>query len=67
MEVVHIDVCSPWCEVKHGVFSIFINDSNRCMVYLLDEIEVWNDWNWAIYEVEIVVIRIFKLYDLIIK
>jgi hypothetical protein len=35
----------------------FINDSNRCMVYLLDKIEVWNDWNCLIYEVEIVVIR----------
>jgi hypothetical protein len=30
------------------------------MVYVLDEIEVWNDCNCSIYEVEIVVIRKFK-------
>jgi hypothetical protein len=31
-----------------------------CMVYLLDEIEIWNDWNCSIYEVEIIVTRKFK-------
>jgi hypothetical protein len=30
------------------------------MVYLLDVIEVQNDWNCSIYEVEIVVTRKFK-------
>jgi hypothetical protein len=31
-----------------------------CMVYLLGEKEVWNDWNCSIYEVEIIVTRKFK-------
>jgi hypothetical protein len=22
MEIIHVDVCSPWCEVECGVFSI---------------------------------------------
>jgi hypothetical protein len=38
-----------------------------CMVYLLGEKEVWNDWNCSIYEVVIVVTRKFQFYDWIIK
>jgi hypothetical protein len=32
------------------------------MVYLLDEKELWNDWNCSIYEVEIVVTRIIEVF-----
>jgi hypothetical protein len=48
--------------VVHGVKSIAVCFlfHQWCMVYLLDEIEVWNDWNCSICEVEIVVTRKFK-------
>jgi hypothetical protein len=48
--------------VVHGVKSIavYFLFHQWYMVYLLDEKEVWNDWNCSIYKVEIVVTRKFK-------
>jgi hypothetical protein len=55
--------------VVHGGKSIavYFLFQQWCMVYLLDEKELWNDWNRSIYEEEIVVAREFKFYDWIIK
>jgi hypothetical protein len=48
--------------VVHGVKSIavYFLFHQWYIVYLLDEKEVWNDWNCSIYEVKIVVTRKFK-------
>jgi hypothetical protein len=52
MEIVHVDVCSSWCEVERGVFYISSNDV--WYIYLIRNkykmIEIFQFMKWKLLQ-----------------